>query len=154
MPSSWGIGLADIVQGVVIGITVSIVLALVDIWKGHRKRQKQVRYLCDVIIRQRQKIESVGDAENPPTITISEKLVPKRDDCLRQSFCRGLYNDLFLIMEGRDSVISDVEKVQIAKLFEPFRSIDGREGIVEEGYYKRLFEGLEETSWLNIKRPR
>lgn len=153
MASDWGMSWTAIAQGVVIGITVSIVLALVDIGKAHRKRQKQVRYLSNVIVRQRQKIDSVGGDESPPEVRIAEKEYPERGDRIRQLFCRGLHNDLFLIIDGKDSVITDEERVQIAKLFEPFRALEEKEGTLNQDYYKYLFEELEKIPWLKIKPP-
>ena len=140
--------LANATAGITAGVTAAIILSGVAQFKDWQKRDLQLQYIRQTIERGQHKIHDMVIKKKPdePPRYVAEKSPQPYHRYQLASFNR-MANDLFLSINGQHSWITDYERVEIKRLFEPYRLLRKNQVLSEE-YYEHLFDKLNKLEWL------
>ena len=129
-------------------MSASLILVGANELKDWKDRNLQLQYIRQTIERGQHKIHDMAikkKPDSPPRYVAEENPQPYHRYQLG-SFNR-MANDLFRSINGQHSWITDYERVEITRIFEPYHLL--RKNEVPSGeYYEHVFDDLNKLEWL------
>ena len=140
--------LANATAGIIAGVTAALILWGVAELRDWQKRDLQLQYIRQTIERGQHKIHDMAIKKKPdkPPRYVSEKN-PQQYHRYQLAIFNRMATDLFKSINGQHSWITDYERVEVARIFEPYRLLRKNE-VPSKEYYEDLFDGLNKLQWL------
>ena len=135
----------EIFQGIVIGVFSGLTLGGLAYIRDRFVRCDQIKYIRELIIKERERIYSANDLPGPP-FRVTKNV-------LRLTLYKGMRRNLSATLEGRASQLSFDEKASITSQCEP---IDWLLAQIRQNQtppvqmYTKMFSEWENCAWLNL----
>ena len=149
-----------IIEGVVIGLVVSIILLAKGCFTDHYSRQDEITYIRDLIVTNR---DAIASAQAGPVAVLISGSRPRthhrsREEAQEERW-QGFVAELSDVLAYRTSRLTFAEKRELRKHF-PGITVDGRkllgdplDIIIRNGvriHYRDIFSQAESISWLDL----